>query len=229
MNHASSFFDDEKRVELVPLDEGIHRSQFSDLNVEFLSWLVVEMINRHDVDYAAISGITVREYVESVMDEFLAVKPPVGITYLLRVDGRAIGTGALRKLEEGVGEIKRMYIRPEYRGNGYGRRLFKTLMKKGKEFGYSNIRLETSDFMTSTHKIYHSEGFIEVDQFPGCETPEPYLPFALFMEKKLQEQQDTITDWWFEPAGGWRPGLINSEERMKEMCAPVYEWVKSMK
>jgi len=39
--------------------------------------------------------------------------------------------------------------------------------------------------MTSAHKIYFSEGFIEIEQFPGCETPEPYLPFARFMEKKL--------------------------------------------
>ncbi len=185
MNDTSSFFDDEKRVELVPLDEMIHRNQFSDLSVEFLSWLDAEMISQHNVDITPIMGITVREYVESALDEFLAVKPPVGITYLLWVDGKAIGTGALRKLEEGVGEIKRMYIRPEYRGNGYGSRLFKTLMKKGTEFGYSSIRLETSDFMTSAHKIYRSEGFVEIDQFPGCETPEPFLPFALFMEKKL--------------------------------------------
>ena len=185
MNNASSFFDGEKRVEIVPFDEGIHQNQFSDLNVEFLSWLDAEMISQHDVDITPIMGIAVREYVESVTDEFLAVKPPVGITYLLRVDERAIGIGALRKPEDGVGEIKRMYIQPEYRGNGYGRRLFKALLKKGKEFGYSKIRLETSDFMTSAHKIYRSEGFVEIDQFPGCETPEPYLPFALFMEKKL--------------------------------------------
>ena len=44
------------------------------------------------------------------------------------------------------------------------------------------------------------------------------------------ERRGAITDFWFEPAEGWKPGPMNPEkERMKEMCAPVYEWVKSMK
>ena len=172
-------------MELVPLDERFHRTQFFDLNVEFLSWLAAEAKNRHGVDIIAIMGISVREYVESLIDEFLKIKPPVGITYLLQVNGTTIGMGALRKLEEGVGEIKRMYVKSEYRGKGYGRSLFKVLLKKGEEFGYSVLRLETSDFMISAHKIYYSEGFVEIDQFSGCETPEAFLPFALFMEKKL--------------------------------------------
>ena len=124
-------------MELVPLDERFHRTQFFDLNVEFLSWLAAEAKNRHGVDIIAIMGISVREYVESVIDEFLKVKPSVGITYLLQVNGTTIGMGALRKLEEGVGEIKRMFVKSEYRGKGYGRSLFKALLEKAKEFGYS--------------------------------------------------------------------------------------------
>jgi hypothetical protein len=45
-----------------------------------------------------------------------------------------------------------------------------------------------------------------------------------------EERRGTVTDWWFEPADDWKPGPMNEEkERMKELCAPVYEWVKSMK
>jgi len=45
-----------------------------------------------------------------------------------------------------------------------------------------------------------------------------------------KERRGTVTDWWFEPADGWKPSGMNPEkERMKELCAPVYEWVKSMK
>ena len=48
--------------------------------------------------------------------------------------------------------------------------------------------------------------------------------------KPKNERQGTVTDWWFEPADGWKAGPMNEEkERMKELCAPVYEWVKSMK
>ena len=78
-------------MELVLLDERFHRTQFSDLNVEFLSWLAAEAKNRHGVNIIAIMGISVREYVESVIDGILKVKPPVGITYLLQVNGTTIG------------------------------------------------------------------------------------------------------------------------------------------
>ncbi|MHA1936144.1 MAG: hypothetical protein ACW97A_12775, partial [Candidatus Thorarchaeota archaeon] len=45
-----------------------------------------------------------------------------------------------------------------------------------------------------------------------------------------EEHRGTVTYWWFEPADDWKPGPMNEEkERMKELCAPVYEWVKSMK
>ena len=45
-----------------------------------------------------------------------------------------------------------------------------------------------------------------------------------------EDRRGTITDFWFEPADGWKPSGMNPEkERMKEMCAPVYKWVKSMK
>ncbi|MFW9835361.1 MAG: hypothetical protein ACFFEK_15275 [Candidatus Thorarchaeota archaeon] len=48
--------------------------------------------------------------------------------------------------------------------------------------------------------------------------------------KPKGEHQDTVTDCWFEPADGWKPSPMNPEkERMKELCAPVYEWVKTMK
>ena len=48
--------------------------------------------------------------------------------------------------------------------------------------------------------------------------------------KPENERQGTVTDWWFEPADGWKPGPMTPEkERMKELCQPVIEWVKTMK
>ena len=48
--------------------------------------------------------------------------------------------------------------------------------------------------------------------------------------KPKKERQGTVTDWWFEPADGWKPGPMNEEkERIKELCQPVIEWVKTMK
>jgi len=48
--------------------------------------------------------------------------------------------------------------------------------------------------------------------------------------KPKDERQGTVTDWHFEPADDWKPGQMTPEkERMKELCAPVFEWVKTMK
>jgi len=46
------------------------------------------------------------------------LKPPNGIVYLLETEGTIVGMGAIKKLKDGVGEIKRIYIQPSYRGRG---------------------------------------------------------------------------------------------------------------
>ncbi|MBN1683166.1 GNAT family N-acetyltransferase [Candidatus Bathyarchaeota archaeon] len=54
-----------------------------------------------------------------------SLKPSEGILYILKVDGVTAGMGALRRLDDSVGEIKRMYVRPSYRGKGYGKKCLK--------------------------------------------------------------------------------------------------------
>jgi len=112
------------------------------------------------------------------------LKPPDGIIYLLVVEGDIAGMGALKKLSDEIGEIKRMYIRPPYRGKGYGKQMLNRLLEAGREFGCSSFRLETSKFMTTAQHIYKSAGFIEREEYPECETPPILRPYQLFMEKK---------------------------------------------
>ena len=64
-----------------------------------------------------------REFVENSLPKFIDMKPEEGIIYILEVDGAVAGMGVLRELEEGIGEIKRMYIRPEYQGRGFGKEM----------------------------------------------------------------------------------------------------------
>jgi len=56
------------------------------------------------------------------------LKPPGGILYMLVVEGEVAGMGALRKLSDEVGEVKRMYNRPHYRGRGLGKKMLKRLL-----------------------------------------------------------------------------------------------------
>jgi putative acetyltransferase len=72
-------------------------------------------------------------------------------TFLVaRLDGRAVGCGALRGIERDVGEVKRMFVVPEFRGLGIARRILKALESRARELDYSLVRLETGDQQPET-------------------------------------------------------------------------------
>ena len=94
--------------------------------------------------------------------------------------------GALHQIREKTGEIKRMYIRPAYRGKGYGKALLQQLLQKAKEFGYHSVYLDSGRFMTTARKLYRSFGFVECNKYPETEVPPQFSPQWLFMEKTLE-------------------------------------------
>ena len=90
-----------------------------------------------------------------------------GGTFLVTVDdGRIIGTGAIRWLEEGVCELKRMWLLTEYHGQGLGYRMMQELFKTAREKGYKIMRLETDRAaQTRAVNFYKKLGFYEIPRF----------------------------------------------------------------
>jgi carbonic anhydrase len=80
-----------------------------------------------------------------------------------------------------------MYIRPAYRGKGYGKALLQQLLQKAKEFGYHSIYLDTGPFMTAAQHLYRSFRFIERDEYPEVEVPPQFRSQWVFMEKTLKD------------------------------------------
>jgi N-acetylglutamate synthase-like GNAT family acetyltransferase len=175
-----------EKIRFVPVDLSIHRSQVIDLNMEHLSWVEKEMKEHYKIDIFADTGTSVREHVMNTIDTLCSDIPPQGIYYLLELDNTIIGMGALRQIKKKIGEIKRMYIRPAYRGKGYGKALLHQLLQKAEEFGYHSIYLDTGPFMTAAQHLYHSFGFAKRNEYPETEVPPQLWPLWVFMEKRAR-------------------------------------------
>ncbi len=81
------------------------------------------------------------------------------------VDGQADGCGALRDLKPGVGEVKRMFVLPEFRGRGIARQILLALESTARERGYSTLRLETGTRQPEAIQLYRSGGYGEIPCF----------------------------------------------------------------
>lgn len=131
-----------------------------------------------------------REYQESIetdlcfqkFEEELASLPgkyslPQGRLYLTFIDDEIVGCVALRPMEDKNCEMKRLYVRPEYRGIGLGRILAEKIINDAKEIGYKKMFLDTLDTMTFAVKLYNKLGFQDSHEY--CFNP---IEGAIFME-----------------------------------------------
>lgn len=91
--------------------------------------------------------------------------PSEGGILLLNVEGRLAGCVAVRRFEKETAELKRMYVRPAYRGQGYGRRLGEEALALARRLGYRAIRLDTLPQMGKAIALYQSFGFVEIEHY----------------------------------------------------------------
>lgn len=93
------------------------------------------------------------------------VRPPAGQFLLLRSGGRPRGCGAVKRLGEGIGELKRMWLHPELRGRGAGRKLVAALEASAIELGVHTLRLDTNAHLSEATALYRAAGYTEIPRY----------------------------------------------------------------
>jgi GNAT superfamily N-acetyltransferase len=106
--------------------------------------------------------------------------PPRGRLLLAGVLGAAFGCIALRPLDDRTGEVKRMYVRPARRGEGWGRRLAEVIIAQAHVAGYRELKLDTLARLSAARALYAQLGFCECA--PYYANP---LPDVVYMTMRL--------------------------------------------
>ena len=85
--------------------------------------------------------------------------PPSGAFLVIYANGKPVAGGGVKRDDDGVAEIKRMYVAPEVRRKGLGRRLLEELEAKARELGYARIRLDTGARQPHARAMYERAGY----------------------------------------------------------------------
>jgi putative acetyltransferase len=116
-----------------------------------------------------------------LLDVSALMRPEVKFL-VARIDGRAVGCGAVVESGKGWAEIKRMFVSPAARGKNIGRLLLKELESIAARRGITRLRLEMGISQPEALGLYRSAGFLDIGPF-GSYGPDP---LSLFMEKAIQ-------------------------------------------
>jgi ribosomal protein S18 acetylase RimI-like enzyme len=114
-------------------------------------------------EYRALYGAAVDGELER--HDAAELAPPAGAFLVVESDGATVAGGALRRLAEGVGEIKRMWTAPAHRGRGHARRVLGELEYVGRRYGYGALRLQTGDAQTAAIALYRSAGYRPIERY----------------------------------------------------------------
>lgn len=158
-----------------------------DHNIEFKHIIgqdMIEEVKQVFLEYA--QSLEVDLTFQNFEEEFKGLPgkytPPDGILILVLVDGKGAGCIALRKILEDICEMKRLYVRNDYRGLGIGKKLVNMIIEEARKLNYSYIRLDTLPTMKRAQELYTSFGFYDIESYV-------YNPIkgTRYMELKLKD------------------------------------------
>lgn len=142
----------------------------------------IEHAKKLCIEYAASLGIDLSfQDFEKELEEFPGeYSPPEERLLLARCEEKYVGCVGLRKITGEICEMKRLYVKPGFRGKGIGKALAKAVLEEAQTIGYSRMRLDTLPWMKKAISLYKSLGFESIE--PYCHNP---IEGSVFMELNL--------------------------------------------
>ena len=155
----------ERREELIPLYE-----EYS------------EMLLRANPGFGA--SLAQQNYDEEIAHLEDKYQPPRGSMYLIYYDGALAGCVGMKPSDEESAELKRLYLRPAFRGHNLGEQMLMRIMEDARAAGYRRLRLDTLPALRTALSLYRRIGFHEIDPYYDC-----LITGTIFMEIELQNER----------------------------------------
>lgn len=117
--------------------------------------------------YAAAININLdfQHFEKELSDLPKMYSPPNGGIILLSDQELVFGCVAIRRINEREGELKRMYVAPEYQNNGYGKILLQKALMLARECNYEKVKLDTLNYMSAAIHLYQQAGFYKIPPY----------------------------------------------------------------
>lgn len=161
-----------------------HAQPIRELFWEYLQWANAKVEENFGVSFDIASML------EEDMNTLGKFMPPTGRLLLAYLEDQPMGIACLKALTGRLGEVKRMYVRPEGRNQGLGRALLDQLLEEACQIGYERVRLDSARFMTEAHQLYRTSGFREIEAYEGSEIPKEFQKNWIFMEREVSVTND---------------------------------------
>jgi ribosomal protein S18 acetylase RimI-like enzyme len=161
-------------IEMVPAYD--HKEE-----IRVLFGMYTDMLVKGDPEFKKF--LQIQRYDEELADPGEKYGMPDGRLYLAYTNGRLAGCIGLRKIDDKRCELKRLYVKPEFRRRHIGREMLSMLIEQAKQIGYEKLLLDTLPFLESALKMYEQFGFKRTERHNNSP-----LDSSIYMTLDLSDQ-----------------------------------------
>ncbi|QLE59241.1 GNAT family N-acetyltransferase [Nostoc sp. TCL26-01] len=164
-------------LKIIPAETEVHQASAQKIFLEYAQESNLILSREFNLSF------DINEILAQYMMQISQFTSPTGCLLLAEYETKTVGCAGLRKIDEGIGEVKRIYVQPEFRQKGIGTCLLKAIIHEAQRIGYSRLRLDTAPFSSAALALYYSLGFQNIEPYiEKIEIPLEYRQNWIFME-----------------------------------------------